>query len=101
MREENKRMQTFLKANGIDAVPKYLFKGSLKGSWRLYGTKNGNTHDLKDYQKWTPELAQRLTDLGFRGLFGPLDQNDGNGGVFSIFVRGHNEFLKEVNDEPI
>ncbi len=99
MRPENMRMQNFLKANGIDAVPKYLFTGSLKGSWRLYGTKNGSTHDLGDYQKWTPELAQKLTVLGFRGLFGPLDQTDGNGGVFSVFVRGHNEFLQEGNHD--
>lgn len=92
MRPENKRMQEFLKQNGIDAIPKYIFTGSLKRSWRLYG-KNGNGHDLSDYVKWTPELVTKLTDLGFTGLHGPLGPYDGNGGVFSVFVHGHYEFL--------
>lgn len=91
MRPENKRMQQFLRANGIDAVPKWISTGSLKRCWRLYG-KNGD--GWEGYQKWTPELIEKLTALGFRGLHGPLGQFDGNGGIFSVFVRGHEELLK-------
>jgi len=96
MRPENKRMQEFLRASGINAVPKYIFKGSLRGSWRLYGIENKKDvggYGLNKYQKWTLELAEKLTALGFRGLHGPLGIYDGNGGVFSVFVRGHNNFL--------
>jgi len=89
MRPENKRMQEFLKANGINAIPRYINKGSLKRSWRLYGKRNGGS----EYQPWTVELAEKLTALGFRGLRGPLGKYDGNGGVFSVFVYGHYEFL--------
>ena len=92
MKPENKKMQNFLKANGIDAVPKYIPTGSLKHCWRLYG-KNGN--GWNGYQRWTPDLAEKLTALGFTGLYHPLGEFDGNGGVFSVFVRGHFEFLEE------
>lgn len=95
MRPENKRMQEFLKQNGVNAVPKWISTGSLKRSWRLYGKTGKSTRNtLDNYQRWTPELAQKLTALGFRGLHGPLDRFDGNGGVFSVFVRGHEEFLR-------
>ena len=93
MRVENKRMQEFLRANGIDAVPKYIAHGSLAPSWRLYGENGSKQDGFARYQKWTMELADRLTALGFRGLHGPLGKFDGNGGVFSVFVRGHYEFL--------
>jgi hypothetical protein len=82
MRIENVRMKKFLKDNGIDCTPKYMWDGSLKGTWRLYN---------KD-QKWTPELTAKLTSLGFVGLtHEPLHEYSGNGGMFSVFVRGHNE----------
>lgn len=85
-RPENKRMQAFLAKNGIDATPKWIPDGSLKRTWRLY---NGET-------KWTPELAEKLNALGFRNYDNaPLHGIDGNGGVFSVFVRGHEEFLTE------
>lgn len=87
MRPENKRMQEFLKKNGVDAMPKWISTGSLKRSWRLYNLD----------EKWTLELADKLTSLGFRGLNGPLGQYNGNGGMFSVFVRGHEEFLNEVD----
>ena len=89
MRPENKRMQVFLRQNGIDAVPKYISTGSLKRSWRLYGKGDGDY----GYQPWTTDLAEKLTRLGFQGLRGPLGRFDGNGGVFSVFVRGHYELL--------
>jgi hypothetical protein len=85
MRPENKRMQEFLKQNGVQAIPKYLATGSLKGCWRLWGKR----------QPWTDGLRQRLTALGFVDFNGdPLGQYSGNGGLFCVFVRGHNELLE-------
>ena len=84
MRPENKRMKTFLMQNGIDAMPKYIATGSLKQTWRLYNLK----------QQWTVGLCKKLNDLGFVGLDNkPLDKYSGNGGLFSIFARGHFELL--------
>ena len=104
MRPENQRMQAFLKENGIDAVPKYLDKGSCKHSWRLYGVtgeKDANGYPI--YQKWwgNKPLIAKLDALGFTNLFGEkLSDIDGNGGVFSVFVRGHYELLKEPEPTP-
>jgi len=86
MRPENKRMQKFLEDHGIKATPKYLATGSTKGCWRLY-----------DYgQKWTEELMNALNELGFVSFDGkPLNKYSGNGGMFQVFVRGHNELLKD------
>lgn len=82
---ENVRMQEFLKANGVEAVPKYFHDGSQRGCWRLYGRG----------QKYTPELQAKLTSLGFVDFDGsPLGQFSGNGGEFMVFVRGHAEFLQ-------
>ena len=86
MKPENKRMKEFLMANGFARViPKYLASGSLKRCWRLYDK----------YQKWSLDIAKRLNDLGFMNFTGkPLDIYDGNGGMFSVFVRGHYELLE-------
>ena len=85
MRPENARMQEFLEKHGIRCKVRYIWTGSLKGTWSLYG---------KD-QKWTPELISKFTALGFKGFNGkPLDEYSGNGGTFSVFVRGHNEMLE-------
>lgn len=70
-------MQEFLASKGIQAIPKYLSAGSLKGCWRL---SNPAT-------RWSDELANQLNALGFLNF-------DGNGGVFCVFVRGHNELLE-------
>ena len=79
-------MQEFLDANGIVAAVKYIPDGSLRGTWRL------SNSDLQ----WTEELAAKLTALGFLGWDGEqLGKFAGNGGVFSVFVRGHNELLQE------
>lgn len=79
-------MQQFLAQHGIDAIPKYIKDGSLRGSWMLYA---------KD-AKWTMELADSLNAIGFTNLWhDPLGQYSGNGGLFSVFVRGHDELLKE------
>ena len=86
MKPENVRMKKFLKENGIDAVPQYRDLGSLKGTWRLSGHK----------QKWTHDLKKKLIELGFTDFDGrSLNIWSGNGGMFEVFVRGHNEFLKE------
>ena len=83
---ENIRMMEFLAKHGIKCAVKYIWNGSLRGTWRLYG---------KD-QKWTPELMRKLTDLRFKGFDGrQLDEYSGNGGTFSVFVRGHNELLED------
>ena len=80
-------MMAFLAAHGIEAMPKYLVDGSQKGQWRLYN------RDVR----WSQELADKLNALGFTNHVGePLDHLDGNGGMFSVFVRGHNELLTEA-----
>ena len=87
---ENIRMMEFLAKHGIKCAVKYIWNGSLRGTWRLYG---------KD-QKWTPELMRKLTDLRFKGFDGrELTEYSGNGGVFSVFVRGHNELLEDQTGE--
>ncbi len=89
----NKRMQEFLRNNGFPfAVPWYIEKGSMKGTWRIY-CKQG-----KEWLKWSNEAAEKLTSLGFTDTWGsPLSEFSGNGGYFQVFVRGHNEFLREAN----
>lgn len=83
-RPENVRMQEFLASHGIAAKAKYLFAGSMRGTWQLY---NGQI-------QWTMELAEKLNALGFLDYDGkPLGQFSGNGGYFSVSVRGHDELL--------
>ena len=90
-RPENVRMAAFLKANGIDAVPKYLAVGSMRGCWRLY---NKNV-------KWSMKLAAELNALGFVSAHHePLGEFSGNGGDFCVCVRGHNELLADVPAAP-
>lgn len=80
MRTENKEMKKYLKTNGIDAMPKYLHEGSLKGCWRLYNSK---VNWWENY-----ELMGKLHNLGFRDYDGkPFTNFSGNGGRFSIFAR--------------
>lgn len=96
MRPENQRMQKLLKEHGITAMPMYIRGGSMKGSWRLYGIDGKNPDGSPIYQKWCGnfELQSKLNALGFTDLWGdPLRDVSGNGGDFSIFVRGHNELL--------
>ena len=85
MRPENKRMKAFLERNGIKATPKWLSTGSLKRCWRLYGKG----------QRWTDSLRLSLHNLGFVDFNNePLSQYSGNGGMFQVFVRGHEELLQ-------
>ena len=84
MRPENKRMQDFLKQNGIEARVKFISEGSLRACWRLY----------QPSCPWTTELKDKLTALSFVDFDGkPLNSFSGNGGIFSVFVRGHKELL--------
>ena len=85
MLDRNKTMQKYLKSHGINAIPKYIDSGSLRGSWRLVGRNGDGWHG---YQRWTYKLISKLTIAGFCGLDGkPLDIYSGNGGVFSVFAR--------------
>lgn len=86
LRPENRRMRQFLLSHGIDCKPKYIHTGSLKGCWSLY-----NKHI-----KWSLDLANALNVIGFCDFNrAPLGQHSGNGGVFSVFVRGHNNLVTE------
>jgi len=89
MRPENQKMKDYLQAHGIKAAPKFVWTGSMKGRWRLWGKG----------QKWDLFLARQLGDLGFTDFDGqPLCQFSGNGGSFSVCVRGtaiHREFLAD------
>ena len=85
-------MQSWLRSHGIDCSVRYLWHGSLQGCWRLCRRYIGG--EPKPEQRWTIELADRLVRLGFVGFDSkPLGQYSGNGGLFSVFVRGHYEFL--------
>ena len=77
-------MKNFLAENGIIANAKWFSTGSLKRTWRLYNPE----------QKWTPFLTAQLTQLGFTDFDNkPLGIYSGNGGMFSVFVKGHEELL--------
>ncbi len=85
MRVENMKMKRFLEQRGIKCTPKYLSEGSMKGCWRLYGDG-----------RWTSDLVEKLTQLGFVDFdHNPLDEFSGNGGDFSVFVRGHDELVSD------
>ena len=80
MRHENEKMRKHLLENGIDCRVKFIWDGSLKGTWRLYNP-NTNWHD-------NTQLWEKLTALGFKDYNNqPFTQFSGNGGVFSIFAR--------------
>ena len=87
MLPENKRMTAFLAAHGIPGLKAMRIKdGSMRGCWRLYlKTRDG-------WAKWTPEVAESLNSLGFRGFDNqPLSWLSGNGSYWQTFVRGHDE----------
>lgn len=86
MKLENRLMIEFLRCHGIEARVKYIATGSIAGCWRLY---NPNV-------KWhgNADLIDKLNRLEFRDFDGkPLSNFSGNGGIFSVFVRGHYELL--------
>jgi hypothetical protein len=92
LRPENQKMQEFLQQKGIRAKVKFQWAGSMKGTWTLYNP------DLK----WTPELVEKLSSLGFTNHSGePLSIYNGNGGILSVSVRGHNEFIQGIEPPKI
>ena len=85
MRPENKRMQALLRQHGIKARAKYLWHGSLRGCWRLYAKGVA----------WTDALRRKLSALDFLDFdHSPLSEFSGNGGDFSVCVRGHKEMIE-------
>jgi len=79
MTEQNKRMKEYLIKNGIEAMPKYIKTGSMKGIWRIYNNK------IKWYGN--AELQNKMHSLGFRWIDGQrLGDSSGNGGNFHIFT---------------
>lgn len=79
MRTENQKMKQYLKENGIDAEPIYIYKGWLKGVWRF--------HKLGTDWWGNFELEEKLTALGFKDIDGNhLRQSCANGYTFSAFV---------------
>jgi hypothetical protein len=98
MRPENAKMQEYLNQHGIKATPKFLWEGSLKGTWRLYYKARGKSHSLENYTKWNEnyELMGKLHALGFRDFDGePFNDFSGNGGVFSVFARVPKELTEQ------
>lgn len=92
MRPENLRMKEFLKSQGIECQPKYMWAGSLRGTWRLY---NPNV-------RWSAELAAKLNALGFTTSWNePLNAHSGNGGMFSVFVRALGEAQMAEIQNPV
>jgi len=90
MLDHNKQMQEFLRDNGIQGViAKRIDNGSMRGCWRLSGKNGSKSPNILDrYQKWTPEITDKLHRLGFHDFDGQaLSQYSGNGGLFCIFAR--------------
>ena len=57
----NKKMQEYLRANGLPlAVPKLIEDGSMRGCWRIYHRERGT--DWNDALRFDPD---KLTELGF------------------------------------
>lgn len=79
----NARVEDFLAANGLPGVKaKWLPDGSMKHHFMLFGYERPGIP-----QKWTEEIAAKLTALGFRYYGGqPFPPFAGNGGFFSVAV---------------
>lgn len=63
MRPENQKMKDYLNKNGIDAIPKFLWTGSLKGAWRIY---NQNVKWFENYELMDKLTREELAGLKFR-----------------------------------
>lgn len=95
MRAENIRMKNWLKQNGVKCSPKYLWNGSLKGTWRLddYKRKDGQIISTKWWGN--KELQNKLIKLGFVDFDGkPISDYCGNGGEFSVFLRLNDKYAE-------
>ena len=85
-RPENTKMEELLLNHGIKARVKYIWKGSMKRTWRIYGN-----------QEWTESLRKQFTTLGFTDFdCKPLRQFSSNGGRLALFVTGHYEMIEGV-----
>lgn len=83
-------MMQYLKDNEIKATPKFLWKGSLKGCWRLHNYKKVNGQIVSENWAGNYDLQNKLTALGFVDFDGkPLSDLCGNGGWFSVFLRNN------------
>ena len=79
MKIENKKMQKFLKDNGIIAKAKYIDNGSQKDTWRINGE-----------QMWfgNKALIEKFTSLGFKNHdHKDLHEFCSNGSQMSLFVK--------------
>jgi dipeptidyl aminopeptidase/acylaminoacyl peptidase len=89
MRTENQKMKEYLAKNGIDCIPKYLFDGSMKKTWRLYHRTT----------KWwdNTDLQNKFKELGFKDYNGQdITNYSGNGGAFSVFLRAPLELTQYI-----
>jgi hypothetical protein len=71
MKEINKSIQSYLKSHGINAMPMYITKGSMKGMVRLYQrSKNKNINpEMDGFIQWTEKQKQTLQSIGFKIVF--------------------------------
>ena len=74
-------MQKMLADNGIKCRVKFINKGSMRGTFRLY--------DPKTTWYGNAELQQKIISLGFQPSCPayPIGDFSGNGGAFSVFLR--------------
>ena len=87
MTELNKKIKQHLKENGINAIPKYIRRGSMDRCIRIY-QKGKDEIDGSNLIMWNDELIKKLTKLGFTDFdLKPLDKFSGHGGRFLIFTK--------------
>ena len=79
MRLENKRMQSELATQGIKARVRYIWRGSMRDTWRIWG-KGQTWYD-------NTSLQNTIRAMGFRDFDGSLLDNYSGDGGFYIFVR--------------
>jgi len=85
-RPENQAMEDFLSTNGVKARAKYIWKGSMKRTWRIYGE-----------QEWSESLREQFKGMGFADFDGrPLHRFSSNGGRLALFVTGHYEMVEGI-----
>jgi len=78
MLAHNREMKIFLESHGLKLMPKRFDTGSMRGTWRLYNLN----------LKYTPEIQEKLTGLGFTDWDGSsLDRHSSNGDIVSLCVQ--------------
>jgi len=77
MNTNTKAVHQHLLANNIKCNVKYIAKGSMKNTYRLWNRDRG----------WNVELANQLNSLGFRGFdHQSLHEFSSNGSQMCVFV---------------